>query len=224
MPLAADNPVWMVISAPSGTGKTTLCQRLLNANPPLQRVITCTTRPPRPGERDGVDYFFLTEDAFQQRFHSGEFLEHALVYGYHYGSLKSDILRLLRQGHPVLHSVDVQGAASIRRAAQADPELARALFTVFLMPPSLDALEERLRNRGTDTPMVCQHGLSMALQEMSHWPCFDYLILSDTIPEDQRRAQIILDAERMRTSRQSAPPDLALPPAHAPPDVPSVAS
>ena len=161
-----------------------------------------------------MDYFFLTADVFEQRVQAGEFLEHALVYGYRYGSRKGEVLRQLRQGQDLLHAVDVQGVDSIQRAAQADPELGRALVTVFLMPPSLATLEERLRNRGTDAAAVRQQRLSLARQEMSRWRHFDYLILSATIPEDQHRAQVILEAERLRVSRQSPPCALELPPAH----------
>src|SRR5438132_11741709 len=148
--MATINPLLVLVSAPSGGGKTTLCTRLMDAKPQMARAVTCTTRPPREGERDGVDYYFLAADSFLKRLQAGNFLEHATVYGNSYGTLKSEVLGKLRQGNDVLLNVDVQGAATIRERALLDPELRSALVTVFLTPPSLTILEERLRKRGTD--------------------------------------------------------------------------
>jgi len=133
MPLVS--PLLVLISAPSGGGKTTVCQQLLAARPSMTRAITCTTRPPRKGERDGVDYFFLDADSFLKRVQAGNFLEHATVYGNSYGTLKGEVLGKMRQGKDVLLNVDVQGAATIRLRAEEDPELKRALVSVFLTPP-----------------------------------------------------------------------------------------
>src|SRR6266481_3474042 len=126
------NALLIVISAPSGGGKTTLCQQLLAARPNITRAITCTTRPPRPGEQDGVDYFFLDATTFLKRVQAGNFLEHATVYGNSYGTLKAEVLGKLRQGKDVLLNVDVQGAATIRDQAEEDPKLKQALVQVFL--------------------------------------------------------------------------------------------
>jgi guanylate kinase len=196
----------IVVSAPSGAGKTTLCNQLLAANPGLVRAITCTTRPPRKEERDGIDYYFLDAASFLKRVQAGNFLEHATVYGNSYGTLKSEVLGKLRQGKDVLLNVDVQGAAAIRQHAGDDPELREALVTVFLTTPTLAMLEERLRRRGQDSPASIQKRLGVARQEIAQWRHFDYLILSSTIPEDARRMQSILDAEKMRQHRVS-PPD-----------------
>src|SRR5512136_577328 len=117
------NPLLVLISAPSGGGKTTVCQQLLAARPQMTRAITCTTRPPRDGERDGVDYYFLDAATFLKRLQAGNFLEHATVYGHSYGILKAEVLGNLRQGRDVLLNVDVQGAATIRERALEDPEL-----------------------------------------------------------------------------------------------------
>lgn len=201
------HPLLIVISAPSGGGKTTLCHQLLAANPNLTRAITCTTRSPRPGEKDGVDYCFLDPATFQKRVEAGEFLEHATVYGNRYGNLKAEVLGKLRQGRDVLLSVDVQGVASIRAKAGEEPELKLALLTVFLTPPSLHLLEERLKKRGQDSPETIQKRLAVARQEIAQWRNFDYLIISTSIPDDLRRMQAILEAEKMR-ARRALPPEL----------------
>jgi guanylate kinase len=201
----AVSPLLVLISAPSGGGKTTLCEQLLAARPQMTRAVTCTTRPPRAGERDGVDYIFLDAGSFLKRVHAGDFLEHATVYGNSYGILKAEVLGKLRQGKDVLLNVDVQGAATIREKAQEDPDLKRALFSVFLTPPSMSIVEERLRRRGTDAPAVIQKRLSVARQEIAQWRHFDYLLLSASIAEDLRRMLAIVEAEKMRSVRAPAP-------------------
>jgi guanylate kinase len=199
------SPLLFLLSAPSGGGKTTLCQHMLAANPDLTRVITCTTRAPRDGEKDGFDYYFLSEASFTDRVQAGHFLEHATVYGNRYGTLKTEVMDKLRLGKDVLLTVDVQGAASIRLEARADAELQRSLVTVFLTPPSLKALQDRLRHRGTDSAEVCLQRLSLARQEIAQWIHFDFLIVSSTVAEDVRRAQAILIAEKLRQSRAAGP-------------------
>jgi guanylate kinase len=171
----------------------------------MTRVVTCTTRPPREGEREGVDYYFLDAAAFLKRVQAGHFLEHATVYGYSYGTLKSEVRGKLRQGQDVLLNVDVQGAATIRERAREDPELTRALVSVFLTPPSMASLEGRLRKRGTDAEAVIQKRLGVARQEIAQWRHFDYLLISATIPEDLRRMLTILEAEKLRSTRAPAP-------------------
>lgn len=198
-------PLLVVLSAPSGAGKTTLCQQLLAQRPDMARAITCTTRAPRGEERDGVDYFFMDAEAFLKRVQAGHFLEHATVYGNSYGTLKSEVLGKLRGGQDVLLNIDVQGAAAVREHAAQDPELRGALVSVFMTPPSLATLEQRLRNRGTDAEPVIQRRLAVARQEISQWHNFDYLLLSASIEEDVRRMQQILEAERMRVRRVRAP-------------------
>jgi guanylate kinase len=199
------SPLLVLISAPSGGGKTTLCQQLLAARPDMTRVVTCTTRAPRAGEKNEVDYYFLDAESFLKRVQAGNFLEHATVFGNSYGTLKSEVLNKLRQGKDVLLNVDVQGAAAIRARAGDEPELKRSLITVFLTPPSIAILEERLKRRGTDSPATIQKRLSVARQEISQWKNFDYLIISDSIQEDLRRMQSIIESEKMRTSRAVAP-------------------
>ena len=201
----AVSPLLVLISAPSGGGKTTVCLQLLAARPQMTRAVTCTTRPPREGERDGVDYYFLDAGSFLKRVQAGNFLEHATVHGNSYGILKAEVLGKLRQGKDVLLNVDVQGAATIRDKAQEDAELKRALVSVFLTPPSLDIVEERLRRRGTDAEAVIQKRLSVARQEIAQWKNFDYLLLSSSIQEDLRQMLAIVEAEKMRSLRVRPP-------------------
>jgi guanylate kinase len=198
-------PLLILISAPSGGGKTTLCQELLAARPDMTRVITCTTRQPRPGEKDGVDYHFLNAMEFQRRVQAGDFLEHATVFGRSYGTLKSEVFNRLRGDQDVLLNVDVQGAAAICEQAQREPKLKRALVTVFLTPASVVELEERLRNRSADTLGEIQKRLGVARQEVAQWNNFDYLLISSTIPNDLRRMLAIVEAEKLRAARAAAP-------------------
>jgi guanylate kinase len=198
-------PLLIVISAPSGAGKTTLCNQLLAARPEMTRAITCTTREPRTGEKDGVDYYFLDAASFLRRVQAGNFLEHATVFGNSYGTLKSEVLGKLRQGKDVLLNIDVQGAASVRAAAEADPELKRSVLSIFLTPRAMSVLEFRLRKRATDSEAVIQKRLATARQEIAQWKNFDYLITSETIDSDLRCALAIVEAEKMRTARAVAP-------------------
>jgi guanylate kinase len=198
---AAPAAVLLLVSAPSGGGKTTVCAGLLAHNAGLRRAITCTTRAPRPGEADGVDYHFLAPAEFEAGVARGEFLEHALVYGHRYGTRSAAVLDLLRRGADVLLNIDVQGANSIRAAARAEPELAAALVTVFLTPPTRTELERRLRGRGSDPEDVIRRRLAAAQAEVAEAPRFDYLLVSETRESDLRRAQAIYEAERLRQAR-----------------------
>ena len=203
MPSAS--PLLIVISAPSGGGKTTLCNQILAARPDMTRAITCTTREPRPGEKDGVDYYFLDATSFLKRVQAGNFLEHATVYGHSYGTLKAEVLGKLRSGKDVLLNVDVQGAATIRERAESDPELRAALVSVFLTPPTLGILEKRLKKRGSDSTTTVQKRLGVARQEIAQWKNFDYLIISERVSDDLRNMQAIIESEKMKIGRASAP-------------------
>jgi len=204
-PVKKSAPLLILISAPSGGGKTTLCQQLLKARPDMTRAITCTTRPPRPGEKNGVDYHFFTATEFLKRLQAGNFIEHATVYGNSYGILKSELLGKLREGRDVLLNVDVQGAATIREQAASEAGLRPALVTIFLTPPTAAILEQRLRKRGADAAAVIQKRLAVARQEIAQWKNFDYLLISGSKQEDLRRTLAIIESEKMRSARSQPP-------------------
>lgn len=196
-------PIFLVVSAPSGGGKTTVCNRLLTSDLGLQRAITCTTRAPRPGEVDGKDYYFLTKDQFESKKAADEFLEWANVYGNFYGTLKSEIIRRLELGQDVIVSVDVQGVASIAKMAKNDPVLSTSFVSLFIALPSVEALRKRLEGRGSDSPEVIQKRLDTARAEMQTCGGFDYILLSGSMDEDYERAYAIVLAEKMKRSRVS---------------------
>jgi guanylate kinase len=195
----------LLISAPSGTGKTTICERLLKTNSNTVRAVTCTTRPARESEKDGIDYYFLEAGDFLKRVQAGNFLEHATVYGNSYGTLKSEVVSKLRQGKDVLLSIDVQGAATIRDRSEEDPELKYSLVTIFIAPPTISILEQRLKKRGTDSAASIQKRLSVARHEIGQWKNFDYLVVSNSIEEDLKRMQAIITAEKLRQARSRLP-------------------
>lgn len=200
-----NNGLLLLISGPSGAGKTTLFERLLSVEPSTIRAITCTTRAPRTGETDGVDYYFLDAADFLKRVQAGNFLEHATVHGNSYGTLKSEVLAKIRTSKDVLLNVDVQGAAAIRARASEDEEIKLALVTIFLAPPSFEALEERLKKRNQDSPAIIQKRLSVARHEVAQWRHFDYLIISSTVDQDLTRVQAIITAEKLRQTRSRLP-------------------
>lgn len=191
----------IIVSAPSGAGKTTLCNNLLKAEPDIERVITCTTRPPRPGEKNGVDYYFLSRESFEEKIKNNEFLEYANVYGNFYGTLKKEVYVKLESGKDVLLNIDVQGADSVRKRVKEDDRLKKSLITVFIGVESLTVLEQRLKNRGLDDEETLKKRLNFAREEIKHWKEFDYLIISSTMEADLSRLRAIVQAERLRTGR-----------------------
>ncbi|MBL6764571.1 MAG: guanylate kinase [Verrucomicrobiae bacterium] len=198
-------PLLIVLSAPSGAGKTTLSQGLLDRESNVCRAVTCTTRKPREGEKDGADYYFFSAEEFLKRVQSGHFLEHATVYGNSYGTLKSEVRNHLRAGRDVLLAVDVQGAAAIRKQAAGDAELARSLVEVFILPPSLEELRRRLEDRAADPPEAVRRRLNEARNEIAQWKNYDYVIESATKESDLRNLRSIYTAERLKQSRQKPP-------------------
>ena len=190
----------LVVSGPSGSGKTTLCRRLADTGE-VHYSISCTTRPPRPGELDGRDYHFLSRENFEVRLAAGDFLEHAVVHGNLYGSLKSEVLSHLNTGTDVVMDIDVQGAAQVRVCQ--DAEIKRAFVDLFVMPPGEEELHRRLSGRGTDSAETIALRMSNALEEMSHWREYTYRLLSATQEEDYSRFFGLVVTERMRGSRIS---------------------
>ena len=195
------SPLLLLITAPSGVGKTTVGDNLLATVPGLVRAVTCTTRAPRGAERNGVDYHFLDRPTFERQIAEGAFLEHAEVYGNRYGTRRAEILDRLAGGQDVLLSVDVQGAAAIRESAERDPILANALVSVFFMPPSLAELQRRLTGRNQDSAEAVARRLAMARSEMEYWHRCDYVLVSGTREEDRAAMESILRVEKLRTRR-----------------------
>lgn len=188
----------MVVSGPSGSGKTTLC-RQIEALGEAVHSVSCTTRAPRPGEVHGKDYFFFTEAEFLEKAARGEFFEQARVHGNLYGTLKSYVTQNLERGVDVVMDIDVQGAAQVRAC---DDDLIRhCLVDVFVSPHDLADVRERLSNRGTEDGESLTLRLTNALEEISHWPKYQYTLLSGSRESDLERFRAILVAERMRVAR-----------------------
>lgn len=185
----------LIVSGPSGSGKTTLCRRA-EADGLTAYSISCTTRAPRPGEQDGVDYHFLTPEVFAAKVAAGEFLEHATVHGNSYGTLKADIIDLLQQGKNVVMDIDVQGAASIR--ACDDAIISRAYADVYIHVPSAE-LEARLRGRQTDSEEVIRLRLHNAAEEDARQSEYQYALISGDREADYSRFLALLTTLRMRT-------------------------
>jgi guanylate kinase len=190
--------ILFVISAPSGTGKTTLCENL-RATPDFIYSVSCTTRSPRKGEENDVDYHFLTMEKFQRLIEEGEMLEYALVHGNYYGTLKATVKIALEQGTDVLLDIDVQGAMSIRKTT--DAMVRDSLVDVFIMPPTLEELERRLRKRGTETEEQVQLRLATGREESKLWLLYKYTILSGSMEEDLTKFRAIMRAERYLSRR-----------------------
>ncbi|MCP5522629.1 MAG: guanylate kinase [Verrucomicrobiales bacterium] len=195
----------LLVTGPSGSGKTTATHEMLARFPGLSRVITCTTRPPREGERPGVDYHFLSREEFEQRGCRGDLLEQAQVYGNHYGTPRSGLLAQLAAGQDLLLNLDVQGAATLRALQPEEPSLRESLVTVFLTPATREELDRRLRGRGTDEPGVIARRLAEAHAELQHAGDCDYLVYSTTIGTDLERIAAIYEAERWRRHRVPQP-------------------
>jgi guanylate kinase len=199
IPARISRPLLLVVSAPSGAGKTTLCDRLLTECPGMVYSISCTTRAPRGSEVDGQDYHFLSETEFGRRVAAGDFLEHAAVHGHRYGTLRQAVLDALAAGRDVLMDIDVQGAAQIRRAALAgDGPLKRAYVDVFVAPPSIEALRERLSKRSEDAPAVIDQRVQNARGELECWRDYGYLVVNDQLDEAYRQLRAIVSAEHCR--------------------------
>lgn len=192
----------ILVSAPSGGGKTSLCDRLRQWSPNIQYSVSCTTRPPRGQEQDGRDYFFLSRAEFEQRIADGDFLEYAEYNGHLYGTPRSFVREQLAAGHDVLLDIEVQGALQVKQhVRQAGFAYPNSLVMIFLMPPSLALLEQRLRKRGTDNEDVIRRRLAVAEREMAQWRAYDYIIVSGHVDDDFAQGRAIVMAERCRAGR-----------------------
>lgn len=188
----------LLVSGPSGSGKTTLCRRLADENE-AHYSISCTTRQPREGEVDGVDYHFLSHNEFSRRIAAGELLEYAEVHENLYGTLKSEVTKYVTEGVDVVMDIDVQGAAQVRSCE--DSSIQTALTDLFVMPPSEQELLARLTGRGTDEEHVIALRMKNALDEMKHWPEYTYRLISATREEDYLNFKSLVLAERLKVSR-----------------------
>jgi len=173
-----------IVSGPAGIGKTTVCDQMLKEIPGLERAVTSTTRAPRRGEVDTVDYYFFDHDTFQAKIDTGAFYEHAHVHNQLYGTLKSEVQGKLAIGIDLLLNIDVQGAAQMRETAQNDPLLKGKVITIFIMPPTIEVLAARLRGRGTDAEDEIQRRMAVAVEEIQLGEHYDHKIVSASREED----------------------------------------
>lgn len=197
-PLGADRRgILFVLSSPSGAGKTTLSRKLLAEDPEFTLSISATTRPPRSAEAEGVDYFFVSQQRFDAMAAGREMLEHAHVFGHSYGTPRGPVEAAIRSGRDVLFDVDWQGAQQLRNS-----DLGPLVVTVFILPPSIAALEARLRSRAQDSGEVIAGRMARARDEISHWAEYDYVLINDDLATCHSRIGTIIAAERQRRERQ----------------------
>jgi guanylate kinase len=186
----------LVLSSPSGAGKTSISRALLERDGNLILSISATTRPPRPGEVEGRDYFFVSEARFQQMVAAGELIEHATVFGHCYGTPQAPVDEALKAGRDVLFDIDWQGTQQIAERARQD------LVRVFILPPSTAELERRLRARAQDPEEIVQGRMAKAAGEMSHWAEYDYIVINEDMEQSIASVQAILTAERLKRERR----------------------
>ncbi len=186
----------LVLSSPSGAGKTTISRRLLAQDPHITMSVSVTTRQPRPGEVDGKDYFFVDQSRFDGMVEKGELLEHAKVFGNMYGTPSQPVYAALEAGRDVLFDIDWQGTQQLSGKARTD------VVRIFILPPSTEELEKRLRTRAQDSDEVVAGRMSKASEEMSHWAEYDYVVVNEDVEESLARVTAILAAERLRRERQ----------------------
>ncbi|HAU29501.1 MAG TPA: guanylate kinase [Rhodospirillaceae bacterium] len=189
--------VMMALAAPSGGGKSSIIRELLKTQPEIYLSVSATTRAPRPGEVDGKDYHFVTQEKFREMLDAGAFLEHAEVFGNFYGTPRQMVEEHLAQGHDVFFDIDWQGARQI--AEKTGGELVR----VFILPPSGDELEKRLKGRGQDSDEVIAGRMAKAASEIRHWDEFDYVVVNDVFEQAVAEICGILATERLRRIRRS---------------------
>jgi guanylate kinase len=190
----------LVLSSPSGAGKTTLSRMLLAADSAIAMSVSVTTRSPRKGEAEGKDYFFVSASMFHEMARTSAFLEHATVFGNHYGTPKEPVMLALAKGSDVLFDIDWQGTQQLRQQAGDD------LVSIFVLPPSHDELERRLRARAQDEEAVVAARMARAGGEISHWAEYDYVVVNDDLDSALAKIRTILAAERMKRGRQTGIP------------------
>lgn len=187
----------IILSSPSGAGKSTLARRLMKWDETLRFSVSATTRQPRPGEVDGVDYHFVSEPDFKSMVAEGEMLEHALVFGNYYGSPAAPVREAIEEGRDVLFDVDWQGAQQIANSALRDHVL-----SIFVLPPSIGELRRRLISRGQDQAEVIEKRMHQSWDEISHWDGYDYVLVNDDLDASYDRLRTIVSAERLRRRQQ----------------------
>lgn len=184
-----------VLSSPSGAGKSTIARMILEADDGIAMSVSATTRPKRPGEVEGRDYHFVTDEEFDRMRETGAFLEWAHVFGYRYGTLRNEVIKAIENGRDVLLDIDWQGTQQLK---QVDPDIVR----VFILPPSMVELERRLRSRGTDSEEVIGNRMSRATAEISHWAEYDYVLINNNAEKCRELVHNILKAERLKATRR----------------------
>jgi guanylate kinase len=187
----------VILSSPSGAGKTTLARRLLAADNAIRFSVSATTRAPRPGEKDGREYHFVSQGEFQKMAEKGELLEHAEVFGNRYGTPRAPAEKTLAEGHDMLFDIDWQGGQQIR-----DSALRADVVSIFILPPSMAALEERLHTRAQDSDAVIGGRMAKSQAEISHWQEYDYVLINRDLDATEAALRGILGAERLRRARQ----------------------
>ncbi len=187
----------IILSSPSGAGKSTLARRLLEWDAEIRFSVSATTRKPRPGEADGVDYAFLSEDEFQRMVDDGGMLEHAHVFNNRYGSPRKPVEEAMNSGIDVLFDIDWQGARQITRS-----RLAGFVLSIFLLPPSIGELRGRLESRGQDSTDVIAQRMKNSWDEINHWSDYEYVLVNDDLDTTEERLRNVIKAERLRRARQ----------------------
>ena len=186
----------IVLSSPSGAGKSTIARMLLESDMDVTMSISATTRPKRPGETDDLDYHFVDDAGFDRLIAAGEFVEWAPVFGFRYGTPKAPVKAALRQGRDILFDIDWQGTQQLHSAMGED------LVRIFILPPSMQELERRLRERGTDSEQVIADRMQRAASEISHWAEYDYVLVNADMDKCLAKVQTIVAAERLKRARQ----------------------
>lgn len=191
------NGILVVLSSPSGAGKSTMTRRLLTDQEGISVSVSVTTRPPRPGEIDALDYFFVSKQSFRDMIEQGELLEHADVFGHRYGTPRAPVEVALAEGRDMIFDVDWQGAQQLRLSA-----LGRSVVSIFILPPSIETLAERLCMRAQDSAEVISARMAKARSEISHWAEYDYVLINDDLDRCYAQIATIVEAERLRLPRQ----------------------